>query len=238
MHALNNEKLLLAWERGNKLREPWRALALLQLALPEWDHAALAALPLAERNALLLRLRAETFGDQLQSFAVCPCCSAQLEIALNARDIERQLESPPEETWQENGRELRMRPATSNDLAVLAQVPLELQPRTLLEQTLTMHAADNEIEESTDELPPAWLERFDRLNASAEVRVRVACAACSQQPLLDIDIACYLWREIALAARRLLAEIHLLARSYGWSEQSILAMSPTRRGAYLEMLSA
>jgi hypothetical protein len=53
-----------------------------------------------------------------------------------------------------------------------------------------------------------------------------------------LDNAGILWREVALAARRLLAEIHRLARAYGWSEQAITAMSATRRATYLEMLDA
>ena len=56
--------------------------------------------------------------------------------------------------------------------------------------------------------------------------------------MLDLDIAGFVWREVALAARRLLTEIHRLARAYGWSQQAIAAMSTPRRAAYLEMLDA
>jgi hypothetical protein len=39
-------------------------------------------------------------------------------------------------------------------------------------------------------------------------------------------------------ARALLAEVHSLARAYGWTEPEILALSPQRRAAYLEMAGA
>jgi hypothetical protein len=53
-----------------------------------------------------------------------------------------------------------------------------------------------------------------------------------------LDIGHFLWLEVCSAAKRLIAEIHELAWAYGWSENSILRMSPQRRNAYIEMLSA
>jgi hypothetical protein len=238
MQALDNNQVLAAWERGRGLQEPWRALALLELALPEWDGAALAALPLAERNALLLRLHAETFGEHLLGFAECPLCGEQLELMLNARDLEQQLEASPEEVWLEDGNEVRMRAVTSDDLAALTHVPEEMQMHMLLNRTMTTCGAAGRTAGQNDAPPVAWLERFERLNTSAEIRCTVSCSACSQQPVLDLDVARFLWREVAVAARRTLGEIHLLARAYGWSERAILAMSSARRSAYLEMLSA
>jgi hypothetical protein len=51
------------------------------------------------------------------------------------------------------------------------------------------------------------------------------------------DIGAFLWEEIAAQARRLLREVHTLARAYGWREADILVMSAARRQAYLEMVS-
>ena len=47
-----------------------------------------------------------------------------------------------------------------------------------------------------------------------------------------------LWAEISARAQHLLREVHLLASAYGWSEQQILELSPTRRASYLRMVSA
>ena len=54
---------------------------------------------------------------------------------------------------------------------------------------------------------------------------------------VDLDVARFLLREVAAAARRLMADIHELASAYGWSEAAIASMSAARRAAYLEMLS-
>ena len=235
MYALHGERMLQAWERGRECAEPWRALALLELALPERGVESLGTLALAERNALLLELHALTFGPQLEAFAVCPECGAQLEFVVNARGLEASLQVPGEEAWMEHDTEMRIRPVNTCDLAAAVSADDAVDPRTvLLQRTLSpwpVRGGDREV--SGD-----WLERFERLNASAEIRCVLPCSGCGERAVLDLDIALFLWREVTVAARRLLAEIHRLARAYGWSEQSIVAMSAARRGTYLEMLDA
>ena len=240
MYALDGERMLTAWERGREQREPWRALALLQVALPEWDIGALAALPLVERNALLLRLRAMTFGGRIEGFAVCPECGEQLQFVVNVADLERELRAPCEESWLEAETEMRMRPVNSSDLAASMAADGDAQARELLlERTLILpQPANIESPQPQHTQRSDWLARFERLNASAEIRCLLPCAACGARPVLDLDIAGFVWREVALAARRLLTEIHRLARAYGWSQQAIAAMSTPRRAAYLEMLDA
>ena len=55
---------------------------------------------------------------------------------------------------------------------------------------------------------------------------------------MPFDIVSFFWREIEEFAIRTLREIHALARAYGWAEDQILALSPTRRRCYLEMVGA
>ena len=50
------------------------------------------------------------------------------------------------------------------------------------------------------------------------------------------DAGEFLWNEVAACAQRLLRQIHLLARAYGWRESEILSLSPVRREAYLELV--
>jgi hypothetical protein len=50
-----------------------------------------------------------------------------------------------------------------------------------------------------------------------------------------MDVAAFVWAEIESEARRLLLEVDVLARRYGWSERDILDMSPIRRYQYLEL---
>jgi hypothetical protein len=234
MHALGGERILTAWERGQASQEPWRALILLAVAMPEREITKLATLPLAERNAALLRLHSMTFGHKIEGFGVCAECGQQLEFAMDADDLERTLRAPEPETWVEGDLEMGMRPADSNDLAASMEAASEEDARALLlARTLGIGGMEMVRLDRTD-----WIDRFDRLNASAEIRCVLPCAHCGQRAALDFDVAGFVWREIQVAARRLMAEIHRLASAYGWSEKAVVRMSAARRAAYLEMLNA
>jgi hypothetical protein len=234
VYALNGERILKAWERGLSISEPWRPLALLEAALPSADFSALANLPLAERNARLLELRSISFGRTIEAFATCPLCEAPLEFALDADDLRADEPAVSEDHWTELEMEMHMRAANTADLAaVRTSVSDDAACALLLARTMGTTPAELDAKDHPD-----WVARFERLNANAEQRCVLTCDACAGRAEIDFDIAGFLWREVATAARRLLAEIHRLASAYGWSENSILAMSPARRCAYLEMLNA
>ena len=46
----------------------------------------------------------------------------------------------------------------------------------------------------------------------------------------------YLWRRVVAEARRLLREVHIIARAYGWSSEAVLALSPARRAAHIALI--
>jgi len=245
MQKFDGEKILMAWESCRERPAQEGALALLAIAWPEQPTEDLARLPLAKRNALLLELRAVTLGRRMEGFTVCPECGAQLEFILDARKLANELHTPEVEAV---GGGLTMRPANTRDLLACLDADDEQQARSImLARTLGFdepdeksdgHGSQEWLESLPETLPADLLKRFDRLNASAEIRVRLQCAVCRSNPLVELDIAQFLVQEMIGAARRLMAEIHQLAKAYGWSEKSIAAMSGVRRIAYLEMLSA
>jgi hypothetical protein len=51
------------------------------------------------------------------------------------------------------------------------------------------------------------------------------------------DIVSFFWTELSAQAKRLLREVHTLARGYGWREADILAMSARRRQLYLDLVT-
>ncbi|MEZ4718279.1 MAG: hypothetical protein R2851_19635 [Caldilineaceae bacterium] len=70
----------------------------------------------------------------------------------------------------------------------------------------------------------------------AETLLELACPACATRWHAAVDIGEFFWRELTVQAKRLLREVHLLARGYGWREADVLALHPRRRQAYLDML--
>lgn len=240
MRALTGERLLTACEEAAEEHDLNRSLVLLSHAIPTSNRRELARLSIAERNLLLLRLRKLSFGSLLQGFGTCPQCGAHLEFALPiASLIERlQLHSAAGPiTWYENGEHCQLRPVTTDDLLAVLDVPdtREAQDR-LLKRCLSV--SDSISKPLASSIAGSLLEKFEQLHAAAELSCTLRCPDCSVSETLDLDIARFLWIEVRSAAQRLLAEIHELAWAYGWSERSIARMSPQRRSAYLEMLSA
>lgn len=249
---LAGELLLAAWEDGSRCRELYRPLALLAAALPEADPADLATLPVAERDRLLLRLRELTFGAELGVFGRCEACGEPLEFTLRADEIAAELAVATAAAggttveWAEAGRRYRIRPVTTEDLAATLAVPdVGAAGELLLARCVEVEGAAEADSLSPDEAPapasafPASVaRRFTELHAAAEVRCAIDCPACGAGQVLDLDIGQFLWREIAVAARRMLADVHLLALAYGWAERDIIALSAARRAAYLELAGA
>ena len=252
MLALKGELLLAAWEAGLDKHPLDRGLLLLSIALPECDHRQLAELTIAERNLLLLQLREATFGKTLQGFGTCSRCHAHLEFAAPVATIIEHLRThfiKEPIVWSEDGRQYRLRPVTTNDLLAATDAPSDTEAKDLLLKRclcLTQESSESQTQALSDELLQAALpagiphlvEKFDELNASAELACAVRCPDCSNSEMLDLDVAQFVWIEVRSAAKRLLVEIHELAWAYGWSENEILRLTPQRRDAYIEILSS
>jgi hypothetical protein len=227
MHALTGERLLSAWDRGMTEHDIDRALTMLALAMPGTSREHLAALPITERNKLLLQLRALTFGPLLKGFAICSGCETPLEFSLRTDELLRHAEQLKAETVQQD----HLRAVNSNDLLAV----LETQDAGHAEDLLLTRCLISGGPEALS--LPAIRGEFEALNAAAEMSFALDCPNCSRREMVDFDVARFLWAEIRRAAAHLLSEIHELASAYGWSEEAIATMSAQRRSAYMEMLN-
>lgn len=236
MRPLAGELLLAVWEEGTPEHDLGRALTMLATAVPGTDRERLGAVPVAERNLLLLRLHELTFGPLLSVFGACSACGVQFEFTVPAAEMTARVagQSPADRvTWREEGRHYRMRAVTTDDLLATLGVP----ETSAAQDLLLARCLEVSPPSGRGTASPAVLQRFEQLNAPSELSCSIDCPGCSSRELLDLDMARFLWMEIRNAARRLLGEIHQLASAYGWSERAIAEMGAGRRAAYLEMLS-
>ena len=237
MRALQGETLLTAWERCGQQQGLTRSLGLLLVAQAGGDSEEVAELPLAERNGLLLQLRAISFGTKLEGYCVCQECGAKLEFEMDCRELLKQQIPGQGQVWQESECEYRIRPATTNDLLNCLNAENQREAKSiLLKRTVTMLHQDPDS--AYTEPRPDWIARFEAVNASAEIRLEVRCTECEALSAVDLDIAEFLSTETMVAGKRLLADIHTLASTYGWSESAIAGMSNVRRQAYLSMIES
>ncbi|HEX4962809.1 MAG TPA: phage baseplate protein [Thermoanaerobaculia bacterium] len=242
MRPLSARDLLLVWEQAERQRPQERALALLAAASPELADEELAALSLGRRDAFLLDLYRQTFGPALDLVADCPACREPLELALDLDEMDlATAEAPGEVEVREGGLRLVARPLTAADLAAAAACASVEEARRLLAE-LSVAVAEREGESVSpatlsDEEIALLANALAEADPQAEVLLALSCPECGHAWQAALDAAGCLWHEVDAAARRLLREVHGLARGYGWREADVLALSARRRRFYLEMLA-
>jgi hypothetical protein len=79
---------------------------------------------------------------------------------------------------------------------------------------------------------------MDELEPGASVGFELVCPECDTHWTTLTNVGEVLWAELRDRAERLLLEIDALARAYGWTELQVLALSATRRAAYLQLVGA
>jgi hypothetical protein len=244
MRALSASEWLAVWECGQAQPWPERALGMLAAACPELPLETLAGLSIGQRDAWLLTLREWTFGPHLAGLAVCPRCGERLELACNVADIRVPLAEEPENTLslQVAGYEVSFRLPTSLDLIAIAASAAAAAPHQQLLERCLLAVRQHGTEQASVPLPleveQVVVARMAQADPQADIQLALSCPGCGHHWQALFDIVSFFWNEINAWAGRLLRDIHTLASAYGWREADILALSPWRRQAYLEMVNA
>ena len=266
MKALSASDLLHIWDWGQGQSPAAQALLMLSVVYPEVSPQRLADLSIGQRDGQLLNLRSQTFGPQLQATARCPQCAETLEYSLSVQDIvvssselprlttdkqasgEEAAGEPTVYDWQEGDFAVRFRLPTSADIIAVSKATRgvsgeqaeEAGTTALLERCLVSVCEKGEAI-SLSSLPLEILnlleEKIAQEDPQAEILLDLSCLACGRQWQVLFDIVDFFWREISVAAQRLLQEVHLLASTYGWREADILNLSARRRNAYINQIA-
>src|SRR5258708_2994405 len=244
MRPLSAQEMLVIWERGLHQHPVERALTMLNVAMPAFAADALLTLSIGQRDAYLLALREATFGSRLESFVECPACQERLEFTPHRPDIRVTSVTESNEGTQQaviDGYELHFRSPNSRDLIAIARFrDVDAARRILVQRCIVEAKRDGEtitVSAFREPMIVDLAEHMARFDPQAEVRLNLSCPACDHQWSLLFDIASFLWTEICGQAKRLLRDVHTLARAYGWREADILSMSAARRQCYLEMVT-
>ncbi len=241
MIAVDCEHLLRTWEESALLSPARRSLLFVQRFASERDERV-EELAVGERDRRLLLLRQDWFGDTVQGITPCPQCQSKVEIEFSISSLRASERTLATQTTCVGDYQVQWRLPSAGDLADLADhrdangVRKGLLQRCLIEvkqgQALvdSLHCPDDVVQQVGTEMAA--------VDPLADSRFDLRCPDCEFRWLASFDIGSFLWREIDTWARKMLREVHVLAVSYGWSEQSILAMSTARRNQYLEMLDS
>ena len=235
MRAVSATELLDVWERAGCWPLPRRALALLAAALPELDAGELALLSIGRRDDLLLELRELLFGSDMTVVSACPACAVALESTLAVADLRGGGPVPAEaQTLLVDERRITLRAPTAGDLVDLPVEPVAAQ-RALIARCVTEARSSTDAPSFSEHAIDTIAQAMAAADPLAERELAFDCPACTNRWQAAFDVVRVLWREIDAWAQRILLDVHALARSYGWREADVLALSPTRRALYLEM---
>ncbi|MEM9903915.1 MAG: phage baseplate protein [Cyanobacteria bacterium P01_D01_bin.44] len=250
MQPLSNQLILHIWETGQRQHPVDRALTILAATHSDVTWEMLARLSVGQRDDRLLAVYAQTFDSHLVGTANCSQCNESLEFALPIADM--RLANKAERIGhtfplEKDGYYLCFRLPDSFDLAAIATQPpaiataeRETASRLLLLQRcveeLTYQGNAISVSDLPDNITVDIATQMNALDPQADITLTIQCPACGHSMTVVLDILTFLWAKISAQARRILRDVHTLARAYGWQETDILAMSTVRRQVYLDML--
>ncbi len=229
--------LLEAWERGADELPATRAITLLESLGGDVPDS----LGIGELAGALLDAHIRAFGTELDSVAECPGCGEPVELTVDARVLARHARDscaglPAPVAVQFDGVEIRVRPVTAEDLV---QVESLGEPEQALLDRVVIGATRDGQPLAARDLPPGAIaavgEALAAADPAADLAIALRCPACEQTWEESLDVAAFLWREVEAQAQRLMLQVDVLARAYGWTESEVLALGERRRGLYAEM---
>jgi hypothetical protein len=245
MPELSTTELLDAWERGIAVPAIERTLSLMSAADPHSSLDAHASLPLGERNARLLGLRRWAFGSRFEGVARCSRCGAELELTLDADELLAGSADAGDSagggmSLRVDGYEIHLRLPDSRDEREASQAgDVDTARRILLQRCVTNASRDDSPIDPL-ELPEAVVTRIEdameRGDPHADLRFALECTDCGHAWEAPFDVGQFVWGEVDRWARRTLVDVAALASAFGWTEDRVLALSPLRRQAYLEIV--
>ncbi len=187
----------------------------------------IARLPVGRRDARVLRLHA----GALEATAACPHCAVDAEFSLAVDSLlARADDASVPASVEVGGRVIAWRSPDSRDVAAASEaVDVVDAERVLLERCVEVPELDADERRAVT----AAMAEADPL---AEVLVDMACPACGETFVAEVDVAQFVWSEVRARALGLLRDVDTLARAYGWTEEQVLALGDARRSAYLDLV--
>jgi len=201
---------------------------------------------LGGRNAALVALRRRLFGGMQPLRCNCTACGAVAEFTIDCAALEQALLPSPganePQRLDAGGYRIEFRMPDLTDLrrAFHACSDSDEFVALLLDSCVLRCEREDGRQSAPRDLPTLVAEalsrRMEELEPGASVGFDVACPECGAQWTAPMDVGEVLWAEVQSHAERILLEVDALARAYGWTEPEVLALSPSRRTAYLQLV--
>jgi hypothetical protein len=234
--------MLRLWERTAAVPSVERA----EILLASQCEAPTSSL--GGRNATLVALRRRIFGGMQPLRCNCIACGAVAEFTVDCAALQQALLPTPGSNELQSldacGYRIEFRMPDITDLRRASRACSDSKEfvALLLDGCVLRCEREDGGQSAPQELPAPVAEalsrRMEELEPGASVGFGVTCPECGAEWTAPMDVGEVLWAELQSHAERILLEVDALARAYGWTEPEVLALSPSRRTAYLQLVGA
>lgn len=241
----DTQALLTLWECALGQPAGVRDDALLRASF----EGAEPARTLGERNARLMELHARLFGREIELLSHCPVCHTVAQFSGNCDALAAQmwprLDDAPPHRLEAQGHVIEFRMPDSADIAIASADEGDEGDEGFTQRLLdrcvracTCEGTDVPVRQLPVPVLDALSQHMETLDPGASVSFALDCPQCATHWQAPLDVGDMLWQKVRAAAERVLLDIDTLARAYGWTEREVLRLSPVRRAAYLQMVTA
>lgn len=237
---LSARQLLAVWDQSLAEPLPGRAVIVLAGLLDE-DPAECAELDVGSRDVLLGRFLHELIGPTVFAAARCAECSELLDVPVDLVSFGALPVHPAGQEFsvQVDGATVQYRLPTTADISAVAGLPGGQARTALLARCLAEPGRPLAAEPAADlvaaDLVAAVEQAMEDAAPAGAVDLLVHCPECGHDNTAVLDIPVLLWAELEARAVAVLRDVHALAVAYGWTEDAVLSLTPSRRAAYLAL---
>lgn len=240
MKTLSHAELLEVWETAVPLA-PGRRTAWLLEGTGSASPDELVGAGIGETDRQILALHERCFGRTVETVGRCPRCAEPVECRLDlaALRLPARAVGPEPRRLTVLGLELECRLPTALDLDAVRGTGTNA-PRRLFERcVVAARRGEHTVEPDAlpDDIVTVAGAALEELDPQAALTLALRCPACAADWQAPLDPGALFWAEFDAWAKALLRDVDRLARTYGWSEREILALSVPRRRHYLELIA-
>ena len=200
------------------------AINLLARLLPDSGAPPADQLAASDRDALLAALHRQCWGDRIVTTLTCQACEKLFDLSFELSAVQRHLVANSS-SWHPDGAG-----NISDESGATIRVPRFIDEAGAA--TLGPRAGARSLAERCGISPDTMEAAGAGLESAApiiDLELAARCADCGHAQTAHFDVQSFVLQRLLNERNGLLAEIHLLASTYGWSLQDILSLTRSTR---------
>jgi hypothetical protein len=183
-----------------------------------------------DRDRVLAAVYVALYGASVQTTLTCGSCAQPFDLDFSVPKVVAHCEPDPASgdpaAWRWSDVELRV-PTGDDEIAALAAP----DPAGALLDAVSAGAA------RSDDDRAEIARQLETLAPMVSAPIGAVCPECDDEQAVTFDIQRYLLDRLVMDRPRVLADVHVIASTYGWSRSEILGLERSERRAYVAMIS-